>query len=74
MLLNVESITESKLLFFDCVVISDLYLFQEIILLVRYFIFSKNLILLLIEKELEHKVEHYLFDILHYLLLSPLHL
>ena len=37
--------------FFVCVVISDLYLFQEIIFLNRFFMFSKNLILSLIDKE-----------------------
>ena len=37
-------------MFFVCVVISDLYLFQEIVLLNPCFIFSKNLILSLIDK------------------------
>ena len=36
--------------FADCVVISDLYLFQEIVLLNPCFIFSKNLILSFINK------------------------
>ena len=36
--------------FFGCVVISELYLFQEIVLLNPCFIFSKNLILSLIDK------------------------
>ena len=36
--------------FLGSAVISDLYLFQEIALLNPYFIFSKNLILLLIDK------------------------
>ena len=36
--------------FFGCIVISDLYLFQEIFLLNPYFIFSKNFILSLIDK------------------------
>ena len=35
---------------FGCAVISDLYLFQEIVLLNPCFIFSKNLILPLIDK------------------------
>ena len=39
-----------KLLFFGCVVISDLHLFQEIVILNPYFIFSKNGILSLINK------------------------
>ena len=38
------------LLFFGCVVISDLYLFQEIVLLNLCFRFSKNLILSLVDK------------------------
>ena len=50
MLLNVGSTKWFKLLFFACVVISDLYLFQEINLLNACFIFSKNLILSLIDK------------------------
>ena len=33
-------------MFIVCVVISDLYLFQEIVLLNIYFIFSKNVILI----------------------------
>ena len=37
-------------MFFVCVVISDLYLLQEIVLLNPCFIFSKNLILPLIDK------------------------
>ena len=36
--------------FFGCVVISELYLFQEIVLLNPCFIVSKNLILSLIDK------------------------
>ena len=36
--------------FFVCVIISDLYLFQEIVLLNLCFIFSKNLILPLTDK------------------------
>ena len=50
MFLNAGSIRQSKLLFFGCVVISDLYLLSEIVLLNLYFIFSKKLILLLIDK------------------------
>ena len=41
---------ESKLLFSDGVVTSDLYLFQEIILLNPCFIFSKTLALSLINR------------------------
>ena len=37
-------------MFFGCVVISDLYLFQEIVVLNPYFIFSKNFMLSFIEK------------------------
>ena len=48
--LNVRSIRQSRLLVFGCVVISDLYLFQEIVLLNPCFISSKNLILSLIDK------------------------
>ena len=36
--------------FFGCAIISDLYLFQNIVLLNPCFIFSKNLILSLIDK------------------------
>ena len=36
--------------FFRCVVISDLYLFQEFVLLNLCFMFSKNLILSVIDK------------------------
>ena len=36
--------------FYDCVVIADLYLFQEIVLLNSCFIFSKKLILSFIDK------------------------
>ena len=36
--------------FFCCVVISDLYLFQEFVLLNLCFMFSKNLILSVIDK------------------------
>ena len=39
--LNVGSIRWSKLLFLGCVVISDLYLFQKIVLLNLCFIFLK---------------------------------
>ena len=39
-----------NLLLFGCVVISDLYLFQEIVVLNPCFIFSKNVILSLIDK------------------------
>ena len=39
-----------KFSFFACVVISVLYLFQEIVLLNPCFIFSNNLILSLIDK------------------------
>ena len=55
------------------VVISDLYLFQEIVLLNPYFIFSKNLILLLTHKvTLEHKAFRYLFEmLLHFFFLDP---
>ena len=48
--LNVGSIIQSKLLFFGFVVISDLYLFQDIVLLNTCFKFSKNLMLLFIGK------------------------
>ena len=48
--LNVGSIRQSKLLFFDSVVTSDLYLFQEIVPLIPCFIFSKNLILSFIDQ------------------------
>ena len=48
--LNVGSIRQSRLLFFGCVVISDLYLFQEIILLNPCFIFFQNMILSLMDK------------------------
>ena len=51
MFLNAGSIWQSKLLFVGCVVISDLYLLSEIVLLNLYFIFSKKLILPLIDKE-----------------------
>ena len=44
MSLNVGSIRQSKLLFFDWVAFSDLYLFQEIVLLNPYLIISKMLI------------------------------
>ena len=37
-------------MFFGCVVISDLYLLKEIVLLNPCFIFSKNLVLSLIDK------------------------
>ena len=50
LLLNIRSITYSNLLVFGCVVISDLYFVQEIVLLNACFIFSKNLILSLIDK------------------------
>ena len=50
MFLNVGSIKYSKLLFFCCVVISDLYLFLEIFYLNPCVIFSKNLILSFIDK------------------------
>ena len=57
MFLNVGSIRQSKLLFFNCAVISDLYMFHEIVILNLCFIFSKNLILSFIERvQLEHKV------------------
>ena len=57
MFLNVGSIRQSKLLFFNCAVISDLYMFQEIVILNLCFIFSKNLILSFIDRvQLEHKV------------------
>ena len=57
MFLNVGSIRQSKLLFFSCAVISDLYMFQEIVILNLCFIFSKNLILSFIDRvQLEHKV------------------
>ena len=49
MFLQVGSIRSSKLVCFFCVVISDLYLFQEIVLLYPCFIFSINLILSLID-------------------------
>ena len=48
--LNAGLIRKSKLLFFGCVVTSDLYLFHKIVLLNSCFIFSKSLILLLIDK------------------------
>ena len=50
MFLKVGSIRQSKLLFLGCAIISDLYLFQEVVLLNHCLIFSKNLILSLIEK------------------------
>ena len=57
MFLNVGSIRQSKLLFFNCAVISDLYMFQEIVILNLCFIFSKNLILSFTDRvQLEHKV------------------
>ena len=48
--INVGSIRRSKLLVFGCVFILDLYLFHEIVLLNDCIIFSKNLILSLIDK------------------------
>ena len=48
--LNVGSIIQSKLLFFGSALISDLYLFQETILLNPCFKCSKNLMLLFIDK------------------------
>ena len=50
------------MLFFDCVVISDIYLFQKIVLLNPWFKFSKNLILLFMDKA---TTETYLFETLH---------
>ena len=50
--------------YFGCVVISDLYLFQEIVLLNRYFIFGKYLVLSLIHKVTTGKKNsHYSFKI-----------
>ena len=51
MLLNVKSIIKPKLLFFGCVVISDLYLFQETVILKPCFKFFKNLMLSFIDKD-----------------------
>ena len=39
-----------KLLFFGCAVTLDLYLFQEIVLLYSYFVFSKDLMSSVINK------------------------
>ena len=50
MFLKAGSIRQSKLLFLGCVIISDKYLFQEVVLLNPCLIFSKNVILSLIEK------------------------
>ena len=48
---NVRSIKRAKLLFFfGCVVVSDLYLFQETVLLIPCFMFSKNLMLWFIDQ------------------------
>ena len=47
---NVESIVKSKLLFFGCFAILDLFLFQETVLLNACFIFSKKLMLLFIDE------------------------
>ena len=49
--------SDNLIFFFVCVAIWDLYLFQEIVLLNPCFIFSKIMILSVIDKkELEHKV------------------
>ena len=48
--LNVGSIIWSELLFFGCVVISNLYLFQDFVLLNPCFKYSKNLMLSFIDK------------------------
>ena len=42
--------SDNRLLLFDCVVISDLYFFQEIVLLNSCFIFSKSLILSFLDR------------------------
>ena len=50
MFLNVGSIRQSELLFIGFDVVSDLYFFQDIVLLNPCFIFYKNLILSFTDK------------------------